>query len=109
MEAHMEKELKPQDIQNTISFLDLQDIHKAAFLTFNSIDVQTVQNADGRVVFRVVLDEEVKRVLIDYEGNPEIRLLDFVSALKRLRGRMLDARNEKGHWDGDRYGKNYNK
>ena len=73
--------------------IDLQDIHKTAYLIMHNKQPELIRNRDGRVVFRIKTDNEVQRLLIDYECNPEIRLLDFVNVLKRLRGRMLDVRD----------------
>lgn len=73
--------------------VDLQDIHKTAFLIMHHIQPELVKGSDGRVVFRIVANSEVQALLMDYERNPEIRILDFVNVLKRLRGRMLDVRD----------------
>lgn len=77
--------------------IDLIDIQKAAYLELNHVNSRLIKGPDGRVVFRFLLDEEVQHFLIEYESNPEIRLLDYVGVLKRLRGRMLDARDGNGN------------
>ena len=78
--------------------LDLTDIQRAAFLLLHNVEPQLIRGRDGRVVFRVLVDQEVQRLLLDYERNPQVKLLDFVGVLKRLRGRMIDARDGRnGH------------
>ena len=73
--------------------LDLSDIQKAAFLMLHHIEPVLIKGRDGRVLFRVQADQEVQGLLLDYERNPEVRLLDYVRVLKMARGRMLDARD----------------
>ena len=93
--------------------IDLQEIHKAAFLNLNGIKTPEVRETSGRIVWRVTVDSEVQRLLMEYEGNPQVPLLDFTGCLKRLRGRMLDVRqgrnllNENGN--GERNEKSYNR
>jgi hypothetical protein len=85
-------------------FIDLQDIHKASFLMMHHIEPELIKNQDGRVVFRVLGDEETRRLLVEYEENPGVRLLNFVTMLKRARGRMLDVRDGYGRDGERRYG-----
>lgn len=73
--------------------LDLSDIQKAAWLMLNHIEPVLVKGRDGRVLFRVQADQKVSMLLMDYERNPEVRLLDYVRNLKVARGRMLDMRD----------------
>jgi hypothetical protein len=68
------------------------DIHEAAYLDVNGIEVfETLQR--GRVVWEVAPQDKVYQLLRDYHENPTVRLLDFVKALKKTRSRMLDLRD----------------
>jgi len=76
--------------------LPLYDIHQAAFLELRGTPpILTKQG--GRVVFEVPANEETYRLLREYQDNNLIPLLDYVAVLRRLRARMLEARdgNEK--------------
>jgi len=91
--------------KDTGKVIDLLDINRAAYLEKNQIKAHLIKRADGRVVFRFPADEKVQRLLVEYETNPEIRLLDFVITLKRLRGRMLDIREGRNGNGGNGYGR----
>ena len=84
-------------------FIDLEDIHKQAFLELKGIGTEEVVGPDGRVRWRVSLTEHVQGLLMEYESNCVVPILNFVSVLKRTRGRMLDSRNRRnGHEYGGR-------
>jgi hypothetical protein len=72
--------------------LPLFDIHQAAFLEFKGTPpVLTKQGS--RVVFEVPATEHTYALLRGYQDNPSIPLLDYVAVLRRLRARMLEARD----------------
>ncbi len=76
--------------------IPLYDIHQAAFLEFHDVQLNLTKHGT-RVVFEAPAIEETYRLLREYQENGPIPLLDFVSVLRRLRARMLEARdgNEK--------------
>ena len=80
--------------------LPLYDIHQAAFLELKGIPpILTKQG--GRVVFEFPPTAATYELLREYQDNPLISLLDYVAVLRRLRARMLEARdgNGKREWE----------
>ena len=77
-------------------FLPLYDIYPAAFLEFHHIQLNLTKQGT-RVVFEAPATEETYKFLREYQDNNLIPLLDYVAVLRRLRARMLEARdgNEK--------------
>lgn len=74
-------------------FIDLEDIHKQAYLTLKGITTEEILGSDNHVRWRVEITPQVQAALLEYESNNPVPILDFVSILKRTRGRMLDLRN----------------
>ncbi len=75
--------------------IPLYDIHQAAFLEFNHVQLNLTKQG-SRVVFEVPANEKTYELLRGYQSNPSIPLLDFVAVLRRLRARMLEARDGNG-------------
>lgn len=75
--------------------IPLYDIHTAAFLEYKGIRL-TLIKVGTRVLFEVPADDASYRLLAEFQTNPDTPLLDYVNILKRLRGRMLDARDGSG-------------
>lgn len=76
-------------------FLPLFDIYPAAFLEYHHIQLNLTKQG-SRVVFEVPANEETYRLLREYQDNNLIPLLDYVAVLRRLRARMLEARDGNG-------------
>ena len=76
-------------------FLPLFDIYPAAFLEYHAIQLNLTKQGT-RVVFEAPANEETYRLLREYQDNNMIPLLDYVAILRRLRARMLEARDENG-------------
>ena len=76
-------------------FLPLYDIYPAAFLEFHHIQLNLTKQGT-RVVFEVPANEKTYRLLREYQDNNLIPLLDYVAVLRRLRARMLEARDGNG-------------
>lgn len=76
-------------------WLPLYDIHQAAFLEFHHIQLNLTKQGT-RVVFEVPATEETYKFLREYQDNNLIPLLDYVAVLRRLRARMLEARDGNG-------------
>jgi hypothetical protein len=77
-------------------FLPLYDIYPAAFLEYHDVQLNLTKQG-SRVVFEAPANEETYKLLREYQNNNLIPLLDYVAVLRRLRARMLEARdgNEK--------------
>ena len=75
--------------------LPLYDIHQSAFLELKGIPpVLTKQGT--RIVFEFPSTAGTYELLRKYQDNPSVPLLDYVSVLRRLRARMLEARDGNG-------------
>ncbi len=86
-------------------WLPLYDIHQAAFLEFHHIQLNLTKQGT-RVVFEVPATEETYKFLREYQDNNLIPLLDYVAVLRRLRARMLEARDgRRGRETGNGYDK----
>jgi hypothetical protein len=79
--------------QQTIT---LQDIPGAlAFLKFRGINQITLRKeANGRVVGEAPATPDVYRLLAEFQGNPLVPLTEFLACQRRLRGQMLDLRDQ---------------
>lgn len=77
--------------------IPLTDIHEATYLAMHGVSPQLVLEG-RRVVFEVEASQEALDLLKAFRTNQMIPVLDFTKALKRMRGRMLDARY--GYGDG---------
>jgi hypothetical protein len=75
--------------------LPLYDIYQVSWLDFNGIDVSLTKQGN-RVVFEVPANDSTYQLLSEYESNPQVRLLDMIASLRRIRGRMLDLRDGNG-------------
>jgi hypothetical protein len=73
----------------------LYDIHQAAFLEYHNIQLVLTKQG-SRVVFEVPANEKTYTLLREYQDNNLIPLLDYVAVLRRLRARMLEARDDNG-------------
>jgi len=76
-------------------WLPLYDIYPAAFLEFHHIQLNLTKQGT-RVVFEAPAAEQTYRFLREYQDNGLIPLLDYVAVLRRLRARMLEARDGNG-------------
>jgi hypothetical protein len=76
-------------------YLPLYDIHQAAFLEYRGTEL-TLTKQGTRVVFEAPATEKTYKLLREYQDNNLIPLLDYVAVLRRLRARMLEARDGNG-------------
>jgi hypothetical protein len=60
-----------------------------------------------KIFFVMPASEDAKKALADLRENPMVPALDFIRALKRTRGRMLDARDGHGGNGHGNYQKTY--
>jgi len=88
-------------MHTTSETLPLYDIHQAAFLEFKGTPpILTKQGS--RVVSRYRRQKQTYALLRGYQDNPSIPLLDYVAVLRRLRARMLEARDGNEKREGER-------
>ena len=74
-------------------WLPLYDIYPCAFLEYRNVRIKLTKQG-SRVVFEVPATEETYTLLREYQDNQLVPLLDYVAVLRRLRARMLEARDE---------------
>ena len=72
--------------------VSLKDIHTAAYLEFNGIEL-ILSKIGTRVVFSIPANDLSYRLLAEFQTNPEVPILDYVNILRRLRSRMLAVRD----------------
>ena len=75
--------------------LPLYDIHQSAFLELKGT-APVLTKHGSRVVFEFPSTAGIYELLREYQDNPSIPLLDYVAILRRLRARMLEARDGNG-------------
>ncbi len=73
------------------------DIHQASFQAMNGNEPD-LELQGGRVVFVFDANEDFYRLSSLYNDNSPVNVLDFVNALRRLRAKMLTAKdNNRGN------------
>lgn len=79
------------------------DIYLASFLSLHDQDV-ILELRNGKVVFTLESTDNLYRLMNDFNSNEEIPVLDYTTAIKTLRGKMLTRKESiNGHGNGDRY------
>jgi hypothetical protein len=83
-------------MENELRKLTLQDIPGAlAFLKFRGIkEIVLRKEPNGRVVGEVPATPEIYQLLAEYQSNPSVPLTEFLACQRRLRGQMLDLRDQ---------------
>lgn len=88
----------------TKSFKTL-DLYLASFLSLHDQDV-ILELQNGKVVFTFESTDSLYRLMNDFNSNEEIPVLDYTTAIKTLRGKMLTKKEGmNGHGKGNGYGK----
>ena len=67
------------------------DVYLSAFLQFKGI-APTFELQNGKVIFRFKVTEDLYRLIDEYHSNITVPCLDYVVAIKTLRGSMLALR-----------------
>ncbi|MCX5806587.1 MAG: hypothetical protein NT010_11060 [Proteobacteria bacterium] len=81
------------------------DIYLSSFLFLNGEEPDlTIKN--NKVAFNFDANDNVYRLMAEFNTNPEIPCLDLITAIKTLRGKMLSAK-ESITGNGGRYGYNH--
>jgi hypothetical protein len=71
--------------------IPILDINLAAFLVLNGIHPKLTKQG-SRVIFEFPGTSETYKIMEQYNRNPAVPVLDFVSALRRTRSQMLSLR-----------------
>jgi len=87
-----EPKITIQDITGALSFLNLRGINQITFR----------KEPNGRVVGEAPATPEVYQLLAEFQGNPLVPLTEFLACQRRLRGQMLDLRDQKGNGERQR-------
>ncbi|MGO9139157.1 MAG: DUF5659 domain-containing protein [Syntrophales bacterium] len=73
------------------STLPLHDINLSAYLDYRGIEPALVKE-NTRIVFCFPNNAETHRLMAEYNQNPAVPILDFISHLRKLRSLMLSQR-----------------
>jgi len=85
--------------------LKLLDIHLSAFLVHHGIE-PTLEHQNGKVVFAFPANQQIYKLMNQFNSDENVPVASFCTTLKTLRGRMLTVKasiNENGN--GAKYGK----
>ena len=81
--------------------IDLLDIYLSSFLSLHGIEPE-LELKGGKVVFTFPATDRVYRLMNLFNQNTEVRVADFVTSVKTLRGQMLSAKDStKGNVNGE--------
>ncbi|MGA2464662.1 MAG: hypothetical protein ABSH06_09965 [Thermodesulfobacteriota bacterium] len=86
----MKKE-EPAKSPPTFTINDLSGL--GPFFEQNELPISLRRDANGRVLGEVPASEKAYRLMAEFQSNPTVHILDFLSYQRRLRGRMLDCRD----------------
>ena len=70
------------------------DIYLSAFLTLFGIHPELKLN-NGKVIFSFPANEDLYKLMLNFNSNVNVPVTDFVTTVKTLRGQMLSMRNSK--------------
>jgi len=71
--------------------IPILDIHLSSYLVLNGIHPKLTKQGT-RVIFEFSVTPEIYKIMEQYNRNPTVPVLDFVSALRRTRSQMLAMR-----------------
>jgi hypothetical protein len=71
--------------------IPLHDIYQASFCSYRGIEV-TFSKQDRRVIFHLPDTPGTYRTLAEFNNNPVLPLLDYITHLKRIRAVMIGMR-----------------
>lgn len=72
--------------------LPTSDLHLATYLSLNGIEPE-LSFQGGRVVFLFTPDEKFHRLTDAFNSNTPVPVLDFCTALRRLKAKMLSEKD----------------
>jgi len=82
---------KDTDMDMKSPSIPLHDIYQAAYCSYKGIEVKLTKH-DRRVIFHLPDTPATYRTLSEFNNNPDLPLLDFITHLKRLRAMMISMR-----------------
>jgi hypothetical protein len=91
-----------QMVENSPNKISLFDINLGAFQALHG-NPPELQIQDNKVLFLFSVDDEFARISTLYYSNAQTKIMDFVAALRSLRSKMLQAK-ENGNGNGNRNG-----
>lgn len=71
--------------------LQTLDLYLSAFLSLSGIPPKLEVN-NGKVVFVFSVSDDLYELMMNYNSNVNVPVIDFVTAVKALRGQMLTMR-----------------
>lgn len=84
--------------------ISILDLNTSAFLSMHGLEPELSMQG-GRVVFNFPAGEEFYRLSSLYNDNLSVGCLDFVQAIKKMRGKMLSMKESNS---GNENRRNYN-
>jgi len=78
-------------METKFSTVPLHDIYQTAYCSYKGIQV-TLTKQDSRVIFHLPDTPATYLTLSEFNNNPRLPLLDFLTHLKRLRAMMISMR-----------------
>ncbi len=69
----------------------ITDLYLACYLQINGI-IPELQSHNGRVIFSFPVTDELYKLVNGYNTGAKASVLDYTTALKTLRARMLSAK-----------------
>lgn len=70
------------------------DLYLASFLNLSGVFPKLELN-NGRVVFAFPVNDDLYRLIVNYNSNVNVPVTDFVTTVKTLRGQMLTMRGSR--------------
>jgi hypothetical protein len=74
--------------------LFLRDINEVTYLELNNVKTKAVK-LGTRVNWECEATDEVYRLLRAYSANPTVKILDYITVLRRLRSEMYGLRESR--------------
>jgi hypothetical protein len=79
--------------------INLLDIYVSSFLLLHGIE-PGLETRNGKVVFVFEAEDQVYKLMNQFNGNVDVPVADFVTTVKTLRGKMLTAKEGMGNGKG---------
>ena len=71
--------------------IDLLDIYISSYLALHGIEPR-LETKNGKILFTFEANDQVYRLMNLFNGNANVPVADYVTAVKTLRGKMLSAK-----------------
>jgi hypothetical protein len=86
--------------------ISILDLNTTAFLSMHGLEPELSMQG-GRVVFNFPANSEFYRLSSLYNDNSIVGCLDFVQAIKKMRGKMLSMKEGAGNGNRREYNGNF--